>query len=100
MTERPDTSWGYAKFVAAVALIALELWGCPQPHASREQLEAEGYTEIRVNSEGWRGYRCLSWHATGFTAKSPIGQRVDGAVCCGMVTACTVKISTVHKEGR
>lgn len=100
MTERTDRSSGVIKTVLALVLIAFELWGCPQPHATRKQLEAEGYTEIHVDSGGWRGHRCLSWHATGFTAKSPVGQRVDGAVCCGMMTACTVKISEVHKEGR
>ena len=77
------------------ATVSFKLWGCPQPHAATQQLAVAGYTDVQL--EAWRGYRCLDYlHATGFKAKAPTGQEVSGAVCCGVLKACTTNISSVR----
>jgi hypothetical protein len=60
-------------------------------------LDAEGYTDIRTS--GYSAFSCGSgdWTATGFTATSIGGRRVDGVVCCGMLKSCTVRVSRVKK---
>lgn len=77
-------------FAVLAIFVSFKLWGCPQPHAATQQLSAAGY-------EPWRGYRCLDYlHATGFKAKAQTGQEVTGAVCCGVIKACTTNISSVR----
>ena len=84
-----------AQIVLIFGCLALKTWGCPNKDRANEILEAEGYIDIKLGGgHGWACGRDLS--ATGFRALALTGQRVHGAVCCGIVMkACTVRIGRV-----
>jgi hypothetical protein len=75
----------------ARALAAL-LSGCVEPEASREALEAAGYSDIEIT--GWKPFNCGEddTFSTGFRAKNPRDKEVTGVVCCGLIVkACTIR---------
>lgn len=72
---------------AYIVILAFSLtcgyYGCPQPNEARKVLEAEGYTNIKVNSRGGDGFACGDdGHATGFTARRETHE-IKGVVCSG-----------------
>lgn len=54
-------------------------------------LRKAGYTDIKTT--GLRPLSCgeNDISRTGFTAKNPLGQEVDGVVCCGVFKSCTIR---------
>ena len=69
-------------------------YGCPQPREAQKVLEAEGYTNIKVNSHGGDGFSCGEddGHATGFTARRD-AHEIKGVVCSGwFFKASTVRV--------
>lgn len=81
--------------IAISALLAAT--ACTRSKDAKEILDAEGYTDIRTT--GYAAFRCGrdDWSATGFSATSQAGSRVDGVVCCGMTKSCTVRITRVMR---
>ena len=73
-------------------LATLLLSGCTSEGASREALEAYGFTHIEFT--GYNIFGCGSgdkFH-TGFRAKNQNGRAVEGVVCCGLlIKDCTVR---------
>jgi hypothetical protein len=78
-------------------LLALALFGataCTVPQEKAEQvLQGAGYTEIVL--EGPVVLRCSDddQRSRFFRAKGPTGQKVEGAVCCGLLAKnCTIRL--------
>lgn len=67
--------------------------GCTDPESSRDALQKAGYTDIQIK-EGYQFLECGEddTFATGFIATNPRGQRVEGTVCCGLLSkGCTIR---------
>ena len=64
---------------------------CTQPDKATEILKAHGYTDIQIT--GYRPFMASDsdTFSTGFTAKSPSGQRVSGAVTSGFLKGSTIR---------
>lgn len=71
-------------FVAPVA--------CTSPDSATQVLLAQGYSEVRTT--GYAYFDCGEgdFFATAFEANSPSGQRVEGAVCSGLLKGNTVRL--------
>lgn len=73
-------------------LFCLLLISCTDESATIRTLHAAGFSEI--STTGYSFFQCGdddTFH-TGFHAKNPRGEWVDGTVCCGMMTkGCTVR---------
>jgi len=76
-------------------LTALLLTACTDSKTAHEVLDAEGYTNVKTT--GYDAFACSKddMSATGFTATSVAGRRVEGVVCCGLLKSCTVRIGRV-----
>ncbi len=55
-------------------------------------LKGAGYTEIRLN--GYPFFSCSDddQFNVAFTAKGPTGEPAQGAVCCGWMKNCTIRV--------
>jgi hypothetical protein len=64
-------------------LAVVALCACTQPDRTKKLLEAQGYTDIQTH--GYDFFACGKDDetATEFSAKSPNGTAVKGAVCAG-----------------
>lgn len=66
------------------------LAACSASDASTRALQMHGFTDIETT--GWSPLSCGNdAFSTGFRATNPQGQRVEGAVCCGLLKNCTVR---------
>lgn len=75
-----------------IIFIAILFIGCTDSSSSRETLQKAGFTDITIT--GWSPFSCGEddTYSTGFSAKNPNGQMVEGVVCCGMIVkSCTVR---------
>lgn len=78
------------KFVVLLACL-LTVGGCTSPDKTHLILEREGYTDIEIT--GYAFFSCSqedTFH-TGFRATNLAGNRVEGAVCCGVLKNCTIR---------
>lgn len=78
--------------ILPLVLCALSLTGCYDPDTATAVLDDSGYTEVHIT-----GFSILSCpedsvYSTGFTAYSPSGKYVKGAVCSNILAT----DSTVH----
>lgn len=76
----------------ALALLLFSLASCTDDAATVRTLRSAGFTDITTT--GYSAWACGEddSFATGFRAKNPQGQLVEGTVCCGfMVKGCTVR---------
>jgi hypothetical protein len=71
-------------FVAPVALTT--------PDRATQTLLAQGYTEVRTTGYAYFDCGKGDLFATAFEATSPSGQRVEGAVCSGLLKGNTVRL--------
>jgi hypothetical protein len=79
-----------ARLVMALAFTAT-LVACTDDENTVRTLKASGFTDIQTT--GYAAFACSdsdTFH-TGFRAKNPRGDVVEGVVCCGMMKACTVR---------
>lgn len=67
----------------AVALIAA-LSGCTDSASATKALQVAGYSNIKITGYDWFACGRDDSYSTGFTAISPSGIEVDGAVCQGL----------------
>lgn len=76
---------------AAVIVIAT-LSACTKPDDTKRVLSDNGYTNIEIT--GYRMFKCdeKDTFCTGFSATSPIGKRVTGAVGSGIMKAYTIRL--------
>jgi hypothetical protein len=65
------------------ALLIVLMFSCTNPDRAQETLENQGYTQVEIT--GYRYGACAESDSTctGFTATSPVGRPVSGAVGCG-----------------
>jgi len=70
------------------------LIGCTVPSdRAMHVLKGAGYTEVNLGDHAWYSCGKDDTLATEFVAKGPNGQRVQGAVCCGVWgKSCTVRL--------
>ncbi|EEW1653566.1 hypothetical protein D9J30_03380 [Escherichia coli] len=75
-----------------LAALFLSLTACTDPDSARKALEVNGYTNIQIR--GYAGLMCSKddTYSTKFTAISPAGHSVSGAVCSGLLKAATIRI--------
>lgn len=80
--------------VALLILIAMLVprCTCTAPEESRETLRKAGYTDVEIG-EDRDLFVCESeLAATHFKAKNPLGEVVEGTVCCGvLLKGCTIR---------
>lgn len=85
--------WIEAVFGAVVFLLWCACAGLGGCEASAEDvtrtLEGEGFTDIEP--KGYEFFRCNDVFNARFAAVNPQGERVEGTVCCGVFTDCTVR---------
>lgn len=79
------------RFAAAAAILSLA--ACSDAPTAERVLADNGYTNIKTN-----GYAFLSCgekdsFATSFTATSPNGRQVSGAVCSGWMKGATIRFN-------
>lgn len=76
-----------AVIIGIVALIALFLFvgpsACTQPERASDLLARQGYTDIEITGYRWLSCSDDDLFHTGFSAKSPTGQAIEGTVCAG-----------------
>lgn len=71
-------------FVAPVA--------CTTPDRATDVLVAQGYTEVQITGYAYFDCGKGDLFATAFEAKAPSGQRIEGAVCSGLLKGNTVRL--------
>ena len=60
--------------------------------SQRNALYSAGYTDVALTGYAYFGCGKDDTFATGFRAKNPQGNRVEGVVCCGFVgKGCTIR---------
>lgn len=75
-----------------VGLVACFAGACTAPDRSAETLKKAGYTDIKITGyEPWACGEDDDFH-TGFLARNPNGDWVDGVVCCGIMKRCTIRL--------
>ncbi len=72
--------------------VALLLVACTDEERSRRVLDQSGYTDIQITGYAWAECSDSDTYHTAFRAKGPSGKPVTGAVCCGTLKSCTVRI--------
>ena len=77
--------------VVLSTIVSVMCNGCTSPEASRETLRKGGYTDIVIT--GWDAFGCSDsdTFSTGFRARNPQNQAVEGVVCCGLLKRCTIR---------
>lgn len=96
---RPITLFGLVAFT----VIGLFLTpGCTQSERDVKAIvESQGYTQVEKTGWGWlecgSGKNNNESFRTKFTAKSPNGSTVRGAVCKGWFKGATVRINSVNR---
>lgn len=74
-----------------VLMVVSALVACEDPSAARITLEKSGYSEIQTTGYVWMACGDDDGTHTGFRAKNPAGNVVEGVVCCGYGKGCTVR---------
>lgn len=77
--------------LAAVAAITLTVTACVNEPEARKVLEAQGFTDIKINGYQLFGCGKEDFDHTGFTAVGPSGKTVTGVVCGGWLKGSTVR---------
>lgn len=80
-------------FLLLVAMLnSSALSSCTNNSATISALSKAGYTDIETT--GWSPFVCGDddTYETGFRAKNPSGDVVEGTVCCGVIAkGCTIR---------
>ena len=64
---------------------------CTAPNETERVLEANGYTNIRIEGYSFFGCGEEDDFSTKFSATSPFGQPVTGVVCSGFLKGSTIR---------
>ena len=78
------------KIIASVAIL-VGLGACTAQDKSMSVLKSQGYTDVQMT--GYSFFSCdkNDTYSDGFTAKSPNGSKVQGAVCSGVFKGYTIR---------
>jgi hypothetical protein len=96
MKLRDEGSWVFF-LLMTVGLVLSVVWsiganfGGSQDDQVLRAPDANGFTDINIRGHGWFACSDSDQVARAFTATNSRGHRVDGAVCCGVLKACTVR---------
>lgn len=76
---------GKVIFMITVLGLVFSLNGCTSKHDAENALYKSGYTDVVIT--GWNPFVCSKddFYKTGFTATNPVGKRVSGTVCSGLL---------------
>ena len=79
-------TYGFAALFCVATVTA-----CSNDSDTVRTLRASGFTEITTT--GYSPWSCSDsdTFSTGFRAKNPKGDVVEGVVCCGLLKSCTVR---------
>lgn len=72
-------------------IATLILMACTSEDRAKTTLESAGYSKIVFTGYGPLACRDEDAFSTKFIANNPVGNRVSGIVCCGLVEACTIR---------
>lgn len=61
------------------------LIGCTNSDDAIRALDGAGYTQIEIGSYSWFACGSEDFYSTKFTATNPLGKRVSGVVCSGLL---------------
>ena len=89
--DRSALTKGLLILAGIVLYLVLMPVACTSPSTAQRTLEENGYTHVQLT--GYRWFVCDSHDAfsTGFTAISPAGKPVSGAVCAGWFKGNTIR---------
>ena len=71
--------------VTFVCLVSACLSGCTNKNDAERALKAAGYTDIHIDGYAWFACSDDDFYHTKFTANNPVGQKVHGVVCSGLL---------------
>jgi len=71
--------------------VIFALVGCSAPGSAVETLTEQGYTNIETHGHAWFACSQDDVFKTKFTATSPSGHKVKGAVCKGWLKGSTIR---------
>ena len=74
----------------ALALLLL-VSACTAEQWSKQAAEKAGFTDVEAGGYAWFACGKDDEFATKFRGTNVNGQRVEGAVCCGLMKNCTVR---------
>lgn len=74
-----------------VAVATLALVGCSDAPTAERVLRQQNYKDIRITGYSWSGCSRDDDFATGFIARAPNGEMVEGVVCSGWFKGATVR---------
>lgn len=69
-------------FIGIISVITLS--SCTDEAEAQRILTANGFTNIEYTGRAWFACAESDTYATGFKAKGPTGQTIEGAVCSGL----------------
>lgn len=76
------------KFIVMIGVICAILFclnSCTDEKEAQRILTANGYTNIEFTGRAWLACSESDTYSTGFRAKGPTGQTIEGAVCSGLL---------------
>lgn len=80
------------KNVFVICALVTLLVGCTDENNTRSTLRKSGYSDINITGYSWLACGDDDTFHTGFRAKNPSGEIVEGTVCCGLVAkGCTIR---------
>jgi hypothetical protein len=77
----------------AIVLAMIALAGCTDETAARKALEGSGFKDIKLTGYSYFGCDKNDTFHTGFEARGPSGQFVEGVVCSGWMKGATVRFN-------
>lgn len=79
------------KHLLIAACLTLGLGACSDAPTAERVLRQAGYTRVTTRGHSWFGCSEKESFATAFTATSPSGEVVTGAVCSGWLKSATIR---------
>jgi hypothetical protein len=65
--------------------------GCTDETAARRALEYSGFSDVKITGYSYFGCDKHDTFSTGFEARNPKGQFVEGVVCSGWMKGATIR---------
>ena len=79
------------KVIVMGVAVMLGLSACSDGPAATKALQGAGYTDIHTTGYAFFGCDEKDTFHTGFIAKGPTGQHVEGVVCSGWLKGATIR---------
>lgn len=79
------------KRIALILTVATMLAACTDETAARKALAGSGFTDVQLTGYTYFGCGKEDTFHTGFEARGPSGQFVNGVVCSGWMKGATIR---------